>query len=64
VAPGETIVDLPAGPINHHWTKDVIASQDGKRLYATVGSNSNVGEKGTQAAQNRAAVLEIDWLHV
>ncbi len=58
-APGETIVGLPAGPINHHWTKDVIASPDGQRLYATVGSNSNVGENGMEAETNRAAVLEI-----
>jgi glucose/arabinose dehydrogenase len=59
-APGERIVDLPAGPINHHWTKDVIASPDGRKLYATVGSNSNVGENGMAAEENRAAVLEID----
>jgi glucose/arabinose dehydrogenase len=45
-APGEKIVDLPAGTINHHWTKNVIASADGARLYVTVGSNSNVAEKG------------------
>ncbi len=57
--PGETIAPLPAGPINHHWTKDVIASPDGTRLYATVGSNSNVAENGMPAEQNRAAVLEI-----
>lgn len=56
----EKIVDLPAGPINHHWTKDVTASPDGSKLYATVGSNSNVGEQGIEAEQNRAAVLEID----
>lgn len=58
-APAEKIVDLPAGR-NHHWTKDVTASQDGTKLYATVGSNSNVGENGLEAEQNRAAVLEID----
>ena len=59
-APGEKIVDLPGGPINHHWTKDVIASPDGSKLYATAGSNSNVGENGMAAEENRAAVLEID----
>jgi glucose/arabinose dehydrogenase len=59
-ARGEKIADLPAGPINHHWTKDVIASRDGNRLYATVGSNSNVGENGMEAEINRASVLEID----
>ncbi len=59
-APGEKLVDLPAGAINHHWTKDVIASPDGKKLYATAGSNSNVAENGMEAEVNRAAVLEID----
>ena len=59
-APGELIASLPAGPINHHWTKDVIASADGKKLYATVGSNSNVAENGIEAETNRASVLEID----
>ncbi|MDB5526731.1 MAG: sorbosone dehydrogenase [Rhizobium sp.] len=59
-ATGEKIVDLPGGPINHHWTKDVITSADGKKLYATVGSNSNVGENGMQNETDRAAVLEID----
>ncbi|WP_426129388.1 PQQ-dependent sugar dehydrogenase [Pararhizobium sp. PWRC1-1] len=56
----EKIVDLPAGPINHHWTKDVIASRDGSKLYVTVGSNSNVGENGMAAEENRAALLEVD----
>lgn len=59
-APGRRIATLPGGPINHHWTKDLIASPDGTRLYATVGSNSNVGENGMKAERNRAAVLEID----
>ena len=59
-APGRKVADLPAGPINHHWTKDVIASPDGRRLYVTVGSNSNVGENGMEAEKMRAAVLEID----
>ena len=58
--PGTTIADLPAGPINHHWTKDIIASPDGTMLYATVGSNSNVGENGIEKEENRAAVLEVD----
>ncbi|NRP21877.1 hypothetical protein LPJGGPFB_05136 [Ensifer adhaerens] len=59
-SPGEKIADLPAGPINHHWTKDIIASSDGSKLFATVGSNSNVGENGMEAEANRAAVLEIN----
>src|SRR5207248_2908779 len=59
-APGVKLTDLPAGTINHHWTKDLTASPDGTKLYATVGSNSNVGENGIEAETNRAAVLEID----
>jgi glucose/arabinose dehydrogenase len=58
--PPTKIVDLPAGPINHHWTKNVVASADGSRLFATVGSNSNVGENGLAAEDGRAAVWEID----
>ena len=60
VEPGKKIADLPAGPINHHWTKNIIASRDGKHLYATVGSNSNVAENGIDKEENRAAILEID----
>lgn len=59
-SPGEKIVDLPAGRINHHWTKNVIASPDGSRLYVTVGSNSNVGENGLDKEINRAAILEVN----
>ena len=54
------VAPLPGGPINHHWTKNVIASHDGSRLYATVGSNSNVGENGMAAEEGRAAIWEID----
>jgi len=67
-SPGEThisaagikLVDLPAGPINHHWTKNLIASADGTRLYVTVGSNSNVAERGMQVEEGRAAIWEVD----
>jgi glucose/arabinose dehydrogenase len=58
--PGERVVDLPAGPRNHHWTKSLIASPDGSRLYATVGSNSNVAEHGLAEEEGRAAIWEID----
>jgi glucose/arabinose dehydrogenase len=58
--PGTKVVDLPAGPLNHHWTKNVIASRDGSRLYVTVGSNSNVGENGMENEVDRAAVLVVD----
>ena len=57
--PGEKIVDLPSG-INHHWTKNIIANADGTKLYATVGSNSNVGENGLNAEIERAAIWEVD----
>ncbi|MGE9760305.1 PQQ-dependent sugar dehydrogenase [Pseudomonas sp. PDM20] len=59
-AKAEKVVDLPGGPINHHWTKNILASPDGHYLYATVGSNSNVGENGLDAEKNRAAILQID----
>ena len=54
------VVDLPGGPLNHHWTKNVIASPDGKKLYVTVGSNSNVGENGMNQEEGRAAIWEVD----
>lgn len=60
IEPGVKVIDLPAGPINHHWTKNVIASRDGSRLYVTVGSNSNVGENGVENEVNRAAIWEVD----
>ncbi|HEX7889462.1 MAG TPA: sorbosone dehydrogenase family protein [Ramlibacter sp.] len=53
------VTDLPAGT-NHHWTKNIIASADGSKLYATVGSNSNVGDNGLEAEQGRAAIWEVD----
>jgi glucose/arabinose dehydrogenase len=59
-APGVKVVDLPAGPINHHWTKNVIASADGSKLYVAVGSNSNVAENGIAAEEGRAAIWEVD----
>ncbi len=58
--PGTKVVDLPGGPINHHWTKNLIASKDGSKLYVTVGSNSNVAENGMDAEKDRAAILEVD----
>ncbi len=66
--PGQTTVsgapakvfDLPGPPINHHWTKNVVASPDGARLYATVGSNSNIGENGMENEAGRAAVWVYD----
>ncbi len=53
-------VDLPAGAINHHWTKSLTASADGSKLYVGVGSNSNILERGPDAEMNRADILEVD----
>jgi glucose/arabinose dehydrogenase len=55
-----TVSALPAGTINHHWTKSLIASPDGTKLYVGVGSNSNAAENGLPAENERAAVWEID----
>ena len=57
---GAKLADLPGGLLNHHWTKNLIASPKGDKLYATVGSNSNVAENGMEAEEKRAAILEID----
>ena len=57
---GTQVVALPAGPINHHWTKNLIASTDGKKLFVCVGSNSNVGERGMEVEAQRAAIWEVD----
>jgi glucose/arabinose dehydrogenase len=59
-APGVKVADLPAGTINHHWTKNIIASPDGSKLYATTGSNSNAGENGIEAEDGRARIWEVD----
>lgn len=59
-ATGIKVVDLPAGSINHHWTKNIIPSLDGTHLYVTVGSNSNVGENGLDQETGRAAIWEVD----
>ena len=59
-APGTKLVDLPAAPLDHHWTKNIIASKDGTKLYATVGSNSNIAENGIELEEGRAAIWEID----
>ena len=59
-APGTRLSALPGGKLNHHWTKSLIASRDGARLYAGIGSNSNVAENGIDKERDRAAILEID----
>ncbi|MGN6307655.1 MAG: PQQ-dependent sugar dehydrogenase [Mesorhizobium sp.] len=58
--PGTPLVTLPGGPIDHHWTKSLVASKDGSLLYVGVGSNSNITENGIQAEKDRAAIWEVD----
>jgi len=59
-SPGVKIADLPAGPIDHHWTKAMIVSADGSKLYVGVGSNSNITENGMAVEEGRAAIYEVD----
>ena len=59
-APGTKVTDLPAGPIDHHWTKSLVASPDGTKLYVGVGSNSNITENGIGAELDRAQIWEVD----
>jgi glucose/arabinose dehydrogenase len=61
-APGVKVTDLPGseGALNHHWTKSLLASADGSKLYIGVGSNSNITENGMEAEMNRADILEMD----
>jgi glucose/arabinose dehydrogenase len=59
-APGTKLIDLPAGLLNHHWTKNIIANADGTKLYVTIGSNSNVAENGMEAEIDRAAIWEVN----
>jgi glucose/arabinose dehydrogenase len=59
-APGTKLLDLPGGPINHHWTKNLLASIDGSKLYVSVGSNSNVAERGMLVEEGRAAIWEVE----
>ena len=57
--PGTELADLPS-TVNHHWTKSMVASRDGTKLYVGVGSNSNIAENGLEVEYRRAAVLEVD----
>ena len=59
-AESTVLTPLPGGPINHHWTKDLALSPDGQFLYASVGSNSNAGERGIEAEKGRAAIWQVD----
>lgn len=59
-APGTVLTELPAGPIDHHWTKSLVASPDGTKLYVGIGSNSNITENGIEAEHERARIWEVD----
>jgi glucose/arabinose dehydrogenase len=59
---GVALTDLPAGPIDHHWTKSLVVSPDGSKLYVGVGSNSNITENGIGVEYGRAAIYEVDRL--
>ncbi len=59
-APGTVLTELPGGPINHHWTKSLVASPDGTKLYVGIGSNSNITEAGMEAEKDRARIWEVD----
>lgn len=54
------VIDLPAGQRNHHWTKNVVVSPDGRQMYIAIGSNSNVAENGLTEEQDRAQIWEVD----
>ncbi len=60
VGAGARLMSLPAGSPNYHWTKDVVASDDGRTIWVSVASNSNIGENGYDAESNRANILELD----
>ncbi len=57
---GEKLADLPAGPVNLHWVKNILASADREHLYASIGSNSNIGERGFENEDGRAAIQKIE----
>jgi glucose/arabinose dehydrogenase len=59
-ARAEKVTDLPAGPINYHWTKNVVAGPDGDVLYVSIGSNSNVGGRGMAVEEGRARIIQVD----
>mgnify|MGYP005823702533 CR=1 FL=1 len=57
--PPVKVTDLPS-EINHHWTKPLAASTDGRYLYVGIGSNSNITERGMEAEVDRAMIWQID----
>jgi len=59
-AKGVKVIDLPGAPLNHHWTKNILAAPDGKSIYVAIGSNSNVGENGLDVEKERARIWQVD----
>jgi glucose/arabinose dehydrogenase len=59
-APSTILTELPGGPIDHHWTKSLVASPDGTKLFVGIGSNSNITERGMEAEKDRARIWEVD----
>lgn len=57
--PPKSIAKLPS-EINHHWTKALTISPDGRYAYVGIGSNSNITERGMEAEVDRAMVWQID----
>ena len=57
---GEKILELPAGGYNNHWTRNLLASPDGSKIYVSVGSGSNNAEHGVDKEVRRAGILEIN----
>ncbi|MET0401078.1 MAG: sorbosone dehydrogenase family protein [Cystobacter sp.] len=59
-APGEKLLELPAGGYNNHWTRNLLANADGSKIYVSVGSGSNVAEHGIDNEKRRADILEVN----
>jgi len=57
---GRLVTELPGPPIDHHWTKDIVVNPDGTKLYAGIGSNSNIVENGFEAEKGRAQIVEVE----
>lgn len=59
-APGRKLLDLPAGGYNNHWTRNLLPARDGRSLFVSVGSGSNVAEHGLENERRRACILQVD----
>ena len=59
-AVGQKVVNLPAGKVNQHWTRNIIANEDHSKIYIAVGSGDNIGEKGMEHEVMRANILQMN----